>query len=161
MIRLAGNAAGPPSRMLDMVRNTPFKILLAKPGLDGHDVGAKIVVRALIDAGFDVIYTGLKKTPEEIVQLVTEKTPDILGLSILSGSHVSLCQHVADLLHAHAVENLIWIVGGNIPEEDHDALKQIGVEGVFAIGSSIDAIVGFINHHIARKSPTQHNETVS
>ncbi len=138
-----------------------IKILCAKPGLDGHDVGAKVVVRALMDAGFEVIYTGLKKTPEEIVRRVVEDRPDVLGLSVLSGSHVSICRKIADLLRAAHVSDLVWIVGGNIPREDHSALQRLGVHAVFAVGSSIDEIVDFINRQVACNDHAQKNETVS
>lgn len=137
------------------------RILFAKPGLDGHDVGAKIVVRALMDAGFEVIYTGLKKTPEEIVSRVVEHRPDVLGLSVLSGSHVPICRKIADLLQANQVNNLVWIVGGNIPREDHSVLQKLGVHAVFAVGSSIDEIVDFIDRQVACKGRAQKNEAVS
>ncbi len=135
------------------------RILLAKPGLDGHDVGAKVVVRALMDAGFEVIYSGLRKTPEEIVRRVIEERPDVLGLSILSGSHIPICKQIADLLRTHRIDDLIWVVGGNIPDEDHDALRQLGVRAVFPVGSSIDEIVDLLNRQIACR--VGKNETIS
>ncbi|MHC4767899.1 MAG: cobalamin B12-binding domain-containing protein [Planctomycetota bacterium] len=121
-----------------------IRILLAKPGLDGHDVGAKIVVRALMDAGFDVVYTGLKKTPQEIVHRAVEEKVDVLGLSILSGSHLPLCQEIGDLLAGAGLDNVLWIVGGNIPNKDHRALEALGVAAVFGVGSSPQDIVDFV-----------------
>ncbi|MHC4083106.1 MAG: cobalamin B12-binding domain-containing protein [Planctomycetota bacterium] len=120
------------------------RILLAKPGLDGHDVGAKVVVRALMDAGFDVVYTGLKKTPEEIVRRAVEESVDVLGLSILSGSHLPLCREISDLLPGAGLDNVLWIVGGNIPNKDHGALEALGVAAVFGVGSSPQDIVDFV-----------------
>ncbi len=127
-----------------MVRNTAFKILLAKPGLDGHDVGAKIVVRTLLDAGFEVVYTGMRKTPEEIVLRAEQEHVDALGLSILSGSHLPVCRRVAELLRERGLSDLVWIVGGNIPASDCAELKKMGVHEVFPVGSTLDSIVDFL-----------------
>ncbi|MHC4108255.1 MAG: cobalamin B12-binding domain-containing protein [Planctomycetota bacterium] len=121
-----------------------IKILIAKPGLDGHDVGAKIIVRALMDAGFDVVYTGLKKTPEEIVRRAAQEQVDVLGLSILSGSHVGLCRQIKELLADSGLDNVLWIVGGNIPRKDYGELEALGVAAVFGVGSSPQAIVDFV-----------------
>ena len=131
-----------------MKRNDTIRVLLAKPGLDGHDVGAKIVVRALTEAGFEVVYTGLKKSPEEIVRRARDEAVDVLGLSILSGSHVPICRRIKDLLSEHGLEELLWIVGGNIPKKDHEELKQLGVDGVFAVGAPIQSIVDFIREQV-------------
>lgn len=131
-----------------MVQNTNFKILLAKPGLDGHDVGAKIIVRTLLDAGYDVVYTGMRKTPEEIVLRVQEEHADALGLSILSGSHLPVCRRVAELLREQKLEDIVWIVGGNIPVNDCDELKKMGVHEVFPVGSKLDAIVNFFHEKL-------------
>ncbi len=131
-----------------MKRDDKTRILLAKPGLDGHDVGAKIVVRALMEAGFEVIYTGLKKSPDEIVRRARDENVQVLGLSILSGSHMPICQQVKDLLAEHGLEHLVWIVGGNIPERDHETLKELGVDGVFAVGTSIQSVVDFIRERV-------------
>ncbi len=120
------------------------KILVAKPGLDGHDVGAKIVVHALTDAGFDVVYSGLKRTPQEIVQRAIEENVAVLGLSILSGSHIPLCEQIAKLLRERGLEDLPWIVGGSIPEKDHEELKRLGASAVFPFGTPIEKIVDFV-----------------
>ena len=128
-------------------------VLLAKPGLDGHDVGAKVMVRALIDAGFDVAYTGLRKTPGEIVGRAARLKVDVLGLSILSGSHLPLCEEIGRLRRDHGIENMLWVVGGNIPRRDHAALKAIGVDAVFGVDSSPRSVVEFIQEKI-QCSPT-------
>ena len=127
-----------------------IRILLAKPGLDGHDVGAKIVARALMEAGFDVTYTGLRQSPEQIVAAVRESRADVLGLSILSGSHLPICRRVAELLREAGCD-LLWIVGGNIPGRDHEALRRLGAAEVFSVGSSIQSIVDFIHSRMCEK----------
>jgi methylmalonyl-CoA mutase C-terminal domain/subunit len=132
-----------------MMRNKPVRVLFAKPGLDGHDVGAKIVVRALMEAGFEVIYTGLRKTPEEIVRSACDEDVDVIGLSILSGSHIPICRSVNALLEESGLEGVLWIVGGNIPKKDHEALKGIGVDGVFAVGTPLQSIVDFIRERVS------------
>ena len=132
-----------------MMRNKPVRVLFAKPGLDGHDVGAKIVVRALMEAGFEVIYTGLRKTPEEIVRSACDEDVDVIGLSILSGSHIPICRRVKALLEESGLEGVLWIVGGNIPKKDHEALKGIGVDGVFAVGTPLQSIVDFIRERVS------------
>jgi methylmalonyl-CoA mutase, C-terminal domain len=126
----------------------PIKVLLAKPGLDGHDVGAKVVVQALMEAGFDVIYTGLRQTPEAIAAAAAEAKADVIGLSILSGAHVPLCRRIRDLLQEKGLYDKLWIVGGNIPEEDRMVLRQLGYRGVFPTGSRTDEIVSFIREHV-------------
>lgn len=127
-----------------MTSDNKPKILIAKPGLDGHDVGAKIIVQALMDAGFDVVYTGLKKTPDDIVHRAARERVDVLGLSILSGSHVPICEEVKRLLTEHDLDDVLWIVGGNIPQQDHQALKALGVDAVFPVGTPLQTIVDFI-----------------
>jgi methylmalonyl-CoA mutase C-terminal domain/subunit len=124
------------------------RILVAKPGLDGHDVGAKVVARALIDAGFEVIYTGLRKTPEEIVRAAEQEDVDVIGLSILSGSHLPQCEKIAALLRERELEDKLFLVGGNIPRGDRERLKELGVDAVFATGSSTDSIVSFIRERM-------------
>jgi methylmalonyl-CoA mutase C-terminal domain/subunit len=120
------------------------RVLVAKPGLDGHDVGAKVVARALKDAGFEVIYSGLRKTPEEIVTVAEQEDVDVIGLSILSGSHLPLCEKVARLLEARDLKDKLLLVGGAIPERDHERLRSLGVDAVFPAGSRLDSIVSFI-----------------
>ena len=127
-----------------------IKILVAKPGLDGHDVGAKVVVRALMDAGFDVVYTGLRQTPREIVERVRDDGIDVVGLSILSGSHLPLCRKLRDELKAHDIDNKLWIVGGNIPAKDYEALKDMGVDAIFPTSSKLDDIVNFIREQVSK-----------
>ena len=132
-----------------MVENRRHRILLAKPGLDGHDVGAKIVARLLMDAGFEVIYTGLRKSPEEIVRTACDEDVAVIGLSILSGSHIPICRRVARLLEDNGMENMLWIVGGNIPKADHEELRTLGVDRVFAVGTAPDAIVAFLRESLS------------
>ena len=128
--------------------NHPIKILVAKPGLDGHDVGAKVVVHALVDAGFDVLYTGLRQTPEAIVDAAVEQGADVVGLSILSGSHLPLCRRVRDLMMQRGLHDKLWLVGGNIPEDDRMVLRQLGFRGVFPTGSRTGDIVSFIRENV-------------
>ena len=128
----------------------PIKILLAKPGLDGHDVGAKVVVQALLEAGFDVTYTGLRQTPHAIANAAAEAKVDVIGLSILSGAHLPLCRKIRDLLQDKGLYDKLWIVGGNIPEDDRMVLKQLGFRGVFPTGSRTDDIVTFIKENVKK-----------
>ncbi|MDP7114957.1 MAG: cobalamin-dependent protein [Myxococcota bacterium] len=116
----------------------PIRILIAKPGLDGHDRGAKVVVRALRDAGFEVIYTGLKQTVEQIVRAVVQEDPDIVGLSVLSGAHQPICDRLLPALAAASAGDVPVVVGGNIPRADVPALLGAGVKAVFPFGSSLD-----------------------
>ena len=125
------------------------RVLVAKPGLDGHDVGAKIVVRALMQAGFDVIYTGLRKTPEQIARTACDEDVDVLGLSILSGSHIPICRRLKGLLQEHGSTDVLWLVGGNIPHKDHEELKTLGVDAIFAVGAPTQAIVDFIRERLS------------
>jgi len=125
------------------------RVLVAKPGLDGHDVGAKIVARALMQAGFDVIYTGLRKTPEEIARSACDEDVDVLGLSILSGSHIPICRRLKALLQEHDLTDILWLVGGNIPQKDHEELKALGVDAVFAVGTPTHAIIDFIRERVS------------
>ncbi len=126
-----------------------IKILIAKPGLDGHDVGAKIVVRALMDAGFEVIYTGLRKSAAEIAAVARDEDVDVVGLSILSGSHVPICRKFEALRKEFQIDGKLWLVGGNIPQKDRGALARIGVDGVFPFGSPLASIVDFIQGKVA------------
>ncbi len=125
-----------------------IRVLLAKPGLDGHDQGAKVVVRALMDAGFEVIYTGLRQTPEAVANAALEEGVDVIGLSSMAGSHLPFCRKLRVLLERHELTDRLWLVGGNIPAQDHDALRELGVKGVFAAGSKLDDIVTFIKANV-------------
>jgi methylmalonyl-CoA mutase, C-terminal domain len=120
---------------------TPLKILIAKPGLDGHDRGAKVVVQALRDAGLEVVYTGLKRTPEEIVAEAVQEDVDVVGLSILSGAHVPLSRRVLDGLRAEGADDIRVVVGGIIPPRDIEALRALGVSRVFPMGTPLPEIV--------------------
>jgi methylmalonyl-CoA mutase C-terminal domain/subunit len=124
-----------------------IRILVAKPGLDGHDVGAKVVVRALVDAGFEVIYTGLRQSPEQIAAAAVEEGVDVIALSILSGSHFAICERLKALLAQWGLGGKLWIVGGNIPKQDRQKLLALGVDAVFATGSRLEDIVSFIREH--------------
>ncbi len=125
-----------------------IKVLVAKPGLDGHDVGAKVVARALADAGFEVIYTGLQKTPEAIVAAARDEDVDVIGLSILSGSHMPICARIKELMHENGIGDKIWLVGGNIPHADRPKLLEMGADGVFPTGSRLDDISSFIREQV-------------
>lgn len=124
------------------------RVLIAKPGLDGHDQGAKVVVRALMDAGFEVIYTGLRQTPEAVARVAMEEDVDVIGLSSMAGSHIPFCQRLQTLIEEYGLGDKLWLVGGNVPQQDHDALKALGVGAVFAQGSKLDEIVDYINGNV-------------
>jgi methylmalonyl-CoA mutase C-terminal domain/subunit len=122
----------------------PIKVVLAKPGLDGHDQGAKVVVRAMMDAGFEVHYTGLRQTPEQVVAAALRENADVIALSSMAGSHLPFCTRLKPLLEAAGLGGKLWIIGGNLPAQDHDALRALGFKGVFQTGSRLDAICDFI-----------------
>ena len=121
-----------------------IRVVIAKPGLDGHDRGAKVIARALRDAGMEVIYTGLRQTPEQIVTAALQEDADVIGLSILSGAHNHVCPRVMELLRAQGMDDVLVLVGGIIPDVDIPKLKEIGVKGVFLPGTPMQAIVDFI-----------------
>jgi methylmalonyl-CoA mutase C-terminal domain/subunit len=121
-----------------------IRVVVAKPGLDGHDRGAKIIARALRDAGMEVIYTGLHQTPDQIAATVIQEDADAIGLSILSGAHMTLVPRVVELLHDQGVDDVVITVGGTIPADDVPELKKLGVAEVFTPGSSTDEIVDFV-----------------
>ena len=125
-----------------------IRVLVAKPGLDGHDVGAKLVARALMDAGMEVIYSGLRQSPEVIAQTALEEAVHVVGLSVLSGAHMVLCRKVKEQLAARNLTDVLWIVGGNVPAQDHKALVDMGVHGVFATGTPFQEIVDFIQKKV-------------
>ena len=122
----------------------PTRVLVAKPGLDGHDRGAKVIARALRDAGMEVIYTGIRQTPQMIVQAAAQEDVDILGMSILSGAHLEILPEIIDLLNAQEMDDVLILVGGIIPEADRQALTDLGIAGVFGPGTSTRDIVEFI-----------------
>jgi methylmalonyl-CoA mutase, C-terminal domain len=128
---------------------TPIRVLVAKPGLDGHDRGAKVIARALRDAGMEVIYTGLRQTPEMIVNAALQEDVRVIGLSILSGAHNVIVPRVLELLREKHMEDVKVIVGGIVPDEDADELKKQGVAAVFQPGASLDSIVQFIRSAVA------------
>jgi len=127
---------------------TPIRVLVAKVGLDGHDRGAKIIARALRDAGMEVLYTGLRKTPESIVQAAIEEDVDCIGLSILSGAHNALVPRILGLLKEQKAEDILLVLGGTIPQGDIPALKEMGVTEVFGPGTPLDAIVQFLRENV-------------
>jgi len=121
-----------------------IRVVVAKPGLDGHDRGAKIIARALRDAGMEVIYTGLHQTPEQIVETVIQEDADAVGVSILSGAHMTLIPRILDLLRENEVDDVLVLVGGTIPTDDASELKQLGVAEIFTPGAPTSAIVDFL-----------------
>ncbi len=125
-----------------------IKVLVAKPGLDGHDRGAKVIARGLKEAGMEVVYTGLRKTPEDIVRAAIQEDVDVIGLSILSGAHKHLFPEVMELLKKEGAEDVLVISGGIIPEDDHDFLRDLGIEGIFTPGTPIKEIVDFIEENV-------------
>jgi methylmalonyl-CoA mutase, C-terminal domain len=125
-----------------------IRVVVAKPGLDGHDRGAKIIARALRDAGMEVIYTGLHQTPEQIVETVIQEDANAVGLSILSGAHMTLVPRVAALLKEQGAEDVVLVVGGTIPAEDVDELKKLGVSEVFTPGAPVQGIIDFIQEAV-------------
>lgn len=132
-----------------------IRVLVAKPGLDGHDRGAKVIARALRDAGMEVIYTGLRQTPEMIVTAALQEDVDVIGLSILSGAHNAIVPRVTELLKQNKMDDVLLLVGGIIPDLDVESLKKIGVSAVFQPGTPMDDIITFIRSHVkSRGVPT-------
>ena len=126
-----------------------IRVVVGKPGLDGHDRGAKVIARALRDAGMEVIYTGLHQTPEQIVEAVIQENADAIGLSILSGAHMTLVPRIIELLHEHGADDVVITLGGTIPADDIVELKKIGVAEVFTPGASTQEAVDFIRSAVA------------
>ena len=124
-----------------------IRVIIAKPGLDGHDRGAKVIARALRDAGMEVIYTGLRQTPEQIVAAALQEDADVIGLSILSGAHNHICPRVMDLLKEKGLTDVLVVIGGIIPDVDVPKLEAIGISGIFLPGSAMQGIVEFIQRH--------------
>ena len=134
----------------------PTRVLVAKPGLDGHDRGAKVIARALRDAGMEVIYTGIRQTPRMIVQAAAQEDVDVLGLSILSGAHLDILPEVVDLLRAQEMDDVLVVVGGIIPASDRQILKDMGISEVFGPGTSTGDIVRYIQTAMTeRTNPTE------
>jgi methylmalonyl-CoA mutase C-terminal domain/subunit len=125
-----------------------IRILVAKPGLDGHDRGARVIARAYRDAGFEVVYTGLHQTPEQIVAAALQEDVDLIGLSSLSGAHMYLFKRVLELLKANKADDVMVICGGIIPEEDIPKLKKLGIKEIFLPGTSLDNIVGWVRDNV-------------
>ena len=125
-----------------------IRVLVAKPGLDGHDRGAKVIARALRDAGMEVIYTGLRQTPEMIVNASLQEDVDVIGLSILSGAHNAIVPRVTELLRSNKMDDVLLLLGGTIPEQDVEALKKSGVAAIFGPGTAMDQIVEFIRKNV-------------
>ena len=132
---------------------TPIRVLIAKVGLDGHDRGAKVVARALRDAGMDVIYTGLHRSPEEVVAAAVQEDVDVLGISILSGAHMTLFPRVRDLMRAAGADDIILVGGGVIPDEDVAALHALGVKAILLQDTPPEAIVAMIRRVVAERGP--------
>ena len=128
-----------------------IRVLVAKPGLDGHDRGAKVVARALRDAGFEVIYTGIRQTPEMIAEAALQEDVDVVGLSILSGAHMALCPRVVELLRQQGLDDVMVLVGGIVPDEDIEPLRQAGIAAVFGPGTSTQDIAAFIRESAAAR----------
>ena len=129
-----------------------LRVVIAKPGLDGHDRGAKVIARALRDAGMEVIYTGLRQTPEQIVSAALQEDADVIGLSILSGAHNHIAPKLMSLLHEQGLDDVLVLVGGIIPDVDVPKLHSLGVKGVFLPGTSMQTIVDFINQNVRARA---------
>jgi methylmalonyl-CoA mutase C-terminal domain/subunit len=126
-----------------------IRVLVAKPGLDGHDRGAKVIARALRDAGMEVIYTGIRQTPEMIAEAALQEDVDVVGMSILSGAHMALFPKVMELLHEYGMDDVLIVAGGIIPDEDVPALNEMGIRGIFGPGTPTDQIVEFIRENVS------------
>ena len=128
-----------------------IRVIVAKPGLDGHDRGAKVIARAFRDAGFEVIYTGLRQTPEQIVNAALQEDADVVGLSVRSGAHMTLCPRITDLMKKERLDDVLIVVGGIIPDQDIPKLKECGVSAVFQPGASTEDIVAYIRSNVRKK----------
>ena len=129
-----------------------IRVVIAKPGLDGHDRGAKVIARALRDAGMEVIYTGLRQTPEQIVGAALQEDADVIGLSILSGAHMHICPRVMELLEEKGLEDVLVVIGGIIPDVDIPKLQALGIKGIFLPGSPMQEIIDYINANVRRRA---------
>ncbi|MBT4511471.1 MAG: cobalamin B12-binding domain-containing protein [Chloroflexi bacterium] len=135
-----------------MVEKATVRVLVAKPGLDGHDRGAKVIARAFRDAGMEVIYTGIRQTPEMIAEAALQEDVDVVGLSILSGAHTELFPLVMNELNKRDMKDVVVIAGGIIPEDDHPALKEIGIAATFGPGTTTAEIVDYVNKTVAERN---------
>jgi methylmalonyl-CoA mutase, C-terminal domain len=135
-----------------MAQTNPIRVLVAKPGLDGHDRGAKVIARALRDAGMEVIYTGLRQTPEMIVNAAIQEDVDCIGLSILSGAHNVIVPRIMTLLREHDASDILVVLGGTIPTHDIPALKEAGVAAIFGPGTLLETTVDFIRQNVKRSA---------
>jgi methylmalonyl-CoA mutase, C-terminal domain len=131
--------------------NEKIRVIVAKPGLDGHDRGAKVIARAFRDAGFEVIYTGLRQTPEQVVNAALQEDADVVGLSVLSGAHMTLVPRITELMKKEHLDDVLVVVGGIIPDPDIPKLKESGVAEVFLPGASTEEIVAYIRQHVRKK----------
>jgi len=131
-----------------MATESKIRVLVAKPGLDGHDRGAKVIARALRDAGMEVIYTGLRQTPEMVVSAALQEDVNVIGLSILSGAHNAILPRVMELLRQNKMDDVLVVIGGIIPDQDIPGLKQAGVAGIFLPGTPMNDIVEFIRNNV-------------
>jgi methylmalonyl-CoA mutase C-terminal domain/subunit len=138
--------------MHDEVRSTPIRVLIAKPGLDGHDRGAKVLARGLRDEGFEVIYTGLRQSPQMIVDASEQEDVDVIGLSILSGAHMALLPKVVELAHERGMDDVLIAAGGIIPDADVAKLKAAGIAEIFGPGTSIGQIARYFREHARRRA---------
>jgi len=136
---------------MEISKRNQIRVLIAKPGLDGHDRGAKVIARALRDAGFEVIYTGLHQTPEMIVQAAIQEDAHVVGISILSGAHNALVPEVISGVKAAGMIDTLFLVGGIIPEEDFDSLKAAGAQMLFTPGTSLEDIINYIDKHAPKR----------
>ena len=131
--------------------NDKIRVIVAKPGLDGHDRGAKIIARSFRDAGFEVIYTGLRQTPEQIVNAALQEDADVVGLSVLSGAHMTLCPRIIELMKKEGLDDVLVLVGGIIPDQDIPKLKESGIAQVFQPGASTEEIIAFVRNNVRQK----------
>ena len=131
--------------------NDKIRVIVAKPGLDGHDRGAKVIARAFRDAGFEVIYTGLRQTPEQVVNAALQEDADVIGLSVLSGAHMTLCPRIMELMKKEGLDDVLVLVGGIIPDQDIPVLKESGIAEVFQPGASTEEIMAYVRNHVRKK----------
>ena len=134
-----------------------IRVVIAKPGLDGHDRGAKVIARAMRDAGMEVIYTGLRQTPEQIVAAAVQEDADVIGLSILSGAHNSICTRIMELLRERGADDVLVVLGGIVPDADVPELKKMGVAAVFRPGTSMQEIIDFVQAHTTAQPSSKGN----